>query len=128
MANDPKNFRIPKDFTLFGHRYTVVMEDELFVKESAYGTADEDAKRIRIQKVGIVEKKYPEIKGEPSESVQVLITDETVIETFYHELCHIIFAALGEEELGANEKLVNMMGKSFLELYLSANYEEEKSR
>ena len=104
------------------------MEDELFVKESAYGTADEDAKRIRIQKIGIVEKKYPETEGTPAESVQILITDEVIIETFYHELCHIIFDAIGEDELSQNEKLVNMMGKSFLELYLSANYEEEKSQ
>lgn len=129
MANDPKNFRIPKEFTLFGHRYTVIIEDDLFKREECYGEADEDAKTIRIQKIGTVIRsdEYKDENGEKKITpVSVVITGEVLLETFYHELCHIIFDALGEYELSMNEKLVNMMGKSFLEVYLSANYEEEK--
>lgn len=131
MANDPKNFRIPKEFTLFGHRYTVIIEDDLFKREECYGEADEDAKTIRIQKIGTVFR-MDEYEGKDGENkinpVSVVITSEVLLETFYHELCHIIFDALGEYELSMNEKLVNMMGKSFLEVYLSSNYEEEKTK
>jgi hypothetical protein len=48
-----------------------------------------------------------------------------VIETFFHEVSHIIFDAMGEEELSANERLVNMMGKCMLEIYLSSVYEKD---
>lgn len=130
MANDPKNFRIPKEFTLFGHRYTVIIEDDLFKREECYGEADEDAKTIRIQKLGNVTRMdaYDDENGETKlKPVAVVITSEVLLETFYHELCHIIFDALGEYELSTNEKLVNMLGKSFLEVYLSSNYNEEKN-
>ena len=126
MANDPKKFRIPKDFTLFGHKYVVVLEENLFTKENCYGTADEDAKKIRIQKQGMCDLTHEGVKGAPAKTISIEITDEVIIETFYHELCHIILDALGEEKLSHNERFVNMMGKSFLEIYLSANYEEEK--
>ena len=125
MANDPKNFRIPKEFTLFGSRYVVVMEDELLNKESCYGTADDDTKTIRLQKKGSVirlhkDEETGELKPTPME-----IEDSVVVETFYHELCHIILDALGECKLSKNEKLINMLGKSLLEVYLSSVYEEE---
>ena len=54
----------------------------------------------------------------------VNITPEIVIETYYHELAHIVFDAIGEEELSDNEKLINMIGKAFLEIYLSSRYEK----
>jgi hypothetical protein len=126
VANDPKKFRIPKEFTLFGSKYIVTIEDKLFETESCYGTADDDLKRIRLQKVGPATR-ISEEDGVKHEA-NIIVTDEVLIETFYHELCHIILDALGEEELSLNEKFVNMLGKSFLEVYLSSNYEEEKSQ
>lgn len=104
------------------------MEDELFNKESCYGQADDDIKRIRIQKKGVVTRMDEDEDSKESKPTLVEITDAVLVETFYHELCHIIFDALGEYELSQNEKLVNMMGKSFLEVYLSAAYEEEKNK
>jgi hypothetical protein len=126
VANDPKIFRIPKEFTLFGSKYVVVIEDDLFSKEDCYGFADDDMKKIKLQKKGIATK-IKEENGVKTES-QIDVTDEVIIETFYHELCHIIFDALGEEELSANEKLVNMMGKAFLEIYLSEVYDEQENK
>ncbi len=123
MANDPKKFRIPKEFTLFGHRYVVVIEPDLFNTDEAYGTADDDEKKIRLQKLGPVTTHYEEDGVKKTTTIQ--ITDEILIETFYHELMHIILDALGETELSQNEKLVNMLGKSLLEVYLSSAYEEE---
>lgn len=126
MANDPKKFRIPKEFTLFGHRYSIVIEDDLFEKENCYGTADDDEKKIRIQKKQIVTKSYEDGTDKIIKNVPIDITDETIIETYYHEVIHAILDSLGEETLSENEKFVNMMGKAMLEIYLTSKYEEEK--
>lgn len=123
MANDPKKFRIPKEFTLFGHQYSVVMDNNLFDKENCYGIADDDLKLIRIQK----KKRVAKWDGvDPKKKVFVDITDEVIVETFYHELSHIILDAIGEEKLSHNEKLVNMMGKALLEIYLYSVYEKQR--
>jgi hypothetical protein len=56
------------------------------------------------------------------------ITDETVIETFFHEITHIILDAMGEDSMSENEKLVNIMGKAWLEIYLSLKYEKDSNK
>lgn len=124
MANDPKKFRIPKEFTLFGHRYTVLVEKDLFEKRNCYGIADDDEKKIRIQCIGKVNRSLEDEDTKEKHNVMIEITDEVIIETFYHELFHIIFYAMGENDLAESERLVNMVGKSMLEVYLSSVYEE----
>jgi hypothetical protein len=49
VFNTEKRLNIPKEFTLFGHKYKVQMENDLFEKEDCYGCADEDLKLIRLQ-------------------------------------------------------------------------------
>ncbi len=122
MFNKDKQIRIPKEFTLFGHKYKVVVSSSLFDTTSCYGLADDDTKVIEIQDTREVIKRSEE-DGVTSE-YRFFITNETMIETFFHELTHAILDALGEEELSNNEKFVNMMGKAWLEIYLSAQYEE----
>lgn len=126
MFNETKQLRVPKKFMLFGHEYTVVLVKNLYESESCYGIADDDLKLIKLQDLGTVTKKYEE-EGKHIE-VQFTITEQTLIETFFHEVIHIILDSLGEEQLSENEKFVNMMGKAFLEVYLSSRYEEEDSR
>ncbi len=121
MGNEAKKFKIPKTFTLFGHRYTVLLSDTLFKTSSCYGLADDDAKLITIQKAGSATK----VLEPEKEEIHFEITDEAVVETFYHEMIHIIFDALGETKLSENEALVNMMGKAWLEIYLSSTYEKD---
>jgi len=120
LLTPDKNFRLPKEFTLLGHRYTVVLVKDLYEKEDCYGNADDDLKLIKIQDVGTVTKKYTE-DGKQWE-VQFVVTPETVMETFFHEVVHIILDATGEESLSSNERFVNMMGKGFLEIYLTSDY------
>lgn len=122
VMNDPKNFKIPSAITLFGHRYLVVLQDDLFEKESCYGYTDDDLKKIVIQTPRKVTKEYILTTTKKSEEMEV--THAVFIETFYHELTHAIFDALGEEKLSKNEALVNMFGKAMLEVYLSSEYEE----
>lgn len=122
MFNPEKKLNIPKEFVLFGHKYTVRMEDDLFQKEDCYGTAEEDLKLIRLQNIGVVSKSYEE-DGKMVE-YKIIITPETVAETFFHEVLHIVLDATGEEELSLNERFVNITGKALLEIYLSSYYEQ----
>lgn len=126
MPNDPKKFKIPKEFTLFGHRYTVEFQKDLFEKSQCYGTADEDLKKIVLQSKGQVKKTIKENGKQISEVLD--ITDEIILETYYHELMHIIFDSIGHEKLSQNEALVNMIGKSLLEVYLSSLYEKSSKK
>lgn len=121
MENDIKKFRIPKSFNLFGHEYNVLMCDDLFNAKGFYGSADDDLKTILIQKAGKVHKH----DIDEDEDIYFEITDKTVVETFYHELVHIIFDAIGETKLSENEALVNMVSKAMLEIYLSSKYEKD---
>jgi hypothetical protein len=118
VFNTEKRLNIPKEFILFGHKYKVQIEPDLFEKEDCYGCADEDLKLIRLQGVGEVNRKYEE-DG---------VVYEAVAETFFHEVMHIILDATGEETLSENEKFVNIMGKSLLEIYLSSVYEKESTQ
>ena len=125
MFNQEKKIKIPSEFTLLGHKYTVVISKDLFELESCYGNADEDLKLIKIQDVGTVIRKHEE-DGKVVET-PVVITEETMIETFFHEVTHIILDATGDNELSENEKFVNLMGKAWLEIYLSSVYEKDSN-
>jgi hypothetical protein len=118
-----KKIHIPKEFTLFGHKYEVRLEDDLFEKENCYGNADEDLKLIRLQNIGEATRKYEE-DGKIYNS-KIVITENTLAETFFHEMVHIILDATGEEDLSENEKFVNIVAKCMLEIYLSSVYEKE---
>ena len=125
MLNPIKKINIPKEFTLLGHKYTVVIKKDLFETEDCYGNADEDLKLIQIQDLGEVTKRYKE-DGKMVER-KLIITEETMIETFFHEVVHIILDSTGELNLSQNEKFVNMMGKAWLEIYLSSVYEKDSA-
>lgn len=125
MLNPNKKINIPKEFTLFGHKYNVVIKKDLFDQEGCYGNADDDLKLIQIQDLGEVVKKYEE-NGKMVE-IKITITEETMIETFFHEIMHIMLDASGELELSENEKFVNIMGKAWLEIYLSSVYEKDST-
>lgn len=123
MFHPEKKAIIPTEFTLFGHKYIVRLENDLFENEGIYGDADEDVKMIRLQNVGEVIRRYEE-DGKVYET-KVQITHETLAETFFHEVVHIILDASNETELSENEKFVNIMGKAWLEIYLSSTYEKD---
>lgn len=127
MLYSEKTLTIPTEFTLFGHKYKIVLEKDLITTESAYGTASEDLKLIRLQDVGDVLRTYTDEDGK-KENVKLTITDETVIETFFHEITHIILSSMGDDKLSENEKLVNIMGKAWLEIYLSLKYEKDSNK
>lgn len=123
MFNTDKKIHIPKEFTLFGHKYSVIIKQDLFETEHCYGQADDDLKQIILQNVGEVKKIYEE-DGKTVEK-KMMITDEVLVETFFHEVAHIMLDASGETELSQNEQFVNIIGKAWLEIYLSSVYEKD---
>jgi len=126
VDNDPKKFKIPSEFTLFGHKYVVDVQNDLFDTTQCYGTADEDLKKITIQSKKRIKRI---IKEKGKDIVQNLeMNDKNFVETYYHELMHIILDALGREALSRDEALVNMLGKAFLEIYLSSKYEQHSKK
>lgn len=127
MSHTAKEFKIPTSFILFGSKYNIVFENELYEKEDCFGMAEEDIKLIRLQSrvpVPVIREVRDDNGVFKKVKTSFLITDEIVVETFYHEISHIILDAIGETKLSRDEKLVNMLGKAFLEIYLSSEYEE----
>ncbi len=127
MFTNDKPVRIPKEFTLLGHKYTVVFKPDLLETEGLYGDVDDDMHVIRLQSPGPAKKKSETNDGKVG-LVDMVVTNELLIETFFHEVIHAILDATGEERLSKNERFVNMMGKSMLEIYLSSVYEKEDSK
>ena len=115
MANDPKKFKFPTSFVLFGHRYRVVFSDDLYTKHNRFGDVDSDAKLIRVQTSAEVTS---------SEDNTFTIPDSVVVETFLHELVHAVLAEMEEDSLYKNEKFVGLFGRALLEVYLSSTYNE----
>lgn len=122
MVNNPKNFRFPKSFTLFGHKYRIQFVSDLYHTDDAFGYYDDDTKLIRIQSTGIL-KKDVEVRPGVFETLEFEVTDELAVESFFHELSHAILDAIEENDLSVNEKLVGLMGKALLEIYLYSEYE-----
>jgi hypothetical protein len=123
VLNPNKKINIPREFTLFGHKYSVIIKQDLFETEHCYGQADDDLKQIILQDVGEVKKIYKD-DGKTVEK-KMMITNEVLVETFFHEVVHIMLDSSGETKLSQNERLVNIIGKAWLEIYLSSVYEKD---
>ena len=78
------------------------MLDNLYESNDCYGYADPEKKLICLQKTGYVTRKFKENGKEIVE--QVLITEEDLIETYFHELVHIVLNVMGENRLYSNER------------------------
>lgn len=126
MKNSPADFRIPKSFVLLGHKYKIVQVPDLLAEEDVYGDEDYSGRQIRIQPKAMVPSEYTHPRKGPQSCV-IEVTDEQVIDTYFHETFHAILDSIGEEELSENEKFVNLVAKAMLEIYLSSDYEEEST-
>ena len=114
---------IPKSFQLLGHTYKVEISDKLYEDEQLYGDCDVEKKLIRIQSTGPVNRVYPKTK-----KVEVIdITEQDLLETFYHELVHAILYSMGEEKLFCDEKFVGLMGRCLMESLTNFNNVNKKT-
>lgn len=94
---------IPKSFKLFGHTITVEYDDTLHQKEDFVGLAE-----YRNNKI-ILDNNKTRMQSQ-------------IEQTFFHELIHFIFEALGEIELQKNEKIVDLIAQLLHQAFDTMEY------
>jgi hypothetical protein len=114
-------YKIPKRFSLLGHEYSVEIVKDLYENHDCYGDADPELKRIRLQSTGTVIRNIKGTKKTPDLKVEVTITTEDQVETFFHEIIHIVLYSIGEEKLYRDERFVSLLGRCLMEIEKTKN-------
>ena len=96
--------KIPKSFQLIGMDWKVEIQDNLMQRHGVFGMCDIATHTILLQKTN----------KDFSRDAQLV--------TLNHELIHSYFYSLNENELNANEKLVDMLGNLRLQFEKSVKY------
>jgi len=99
---------IPTSFELFGQTITVEYRRTLHKTHKAVGLWIPGKNKIVLQQRT---KTYD-------------ITDETIEQTFLHELTHALLTILGYEDLSNNEKLVDLIGNGLHQVIKSVKYQK----
>jgi hypothetical protein len=87
--------RIPKSFRLFGSTTNIVWDNERMNRDGKYGEFDYSKQQITL-----------------STTIGVLsLSEDKVLDTFYHEKVHAILMAMNERDLNDNEKFVDVFAK-----------------
>lgn len=110
--------RIPKQFQLGPHVIKVHLVSEAEMQKIAEGNRDEDDEDksapwgmfIRGENVIFVQK------------VRLGFNQSQQIHTFWHEFYHALFAALNENDMQENERLVDQCGLLHTQMVQSAKY------
>lgn len=97
--------KIPKSFKLFGRTVSVIIVPGLVAREDARGVSSYRLQQIQLEPLGEVN----------------LIENQE--QTFCHELIHWLLFALGEGELGNNEKFVDLMGSALHQALTTMEYD-----
>lgn len=87
--------KLPKKFKLFGTTINVVWNNERMNDKSQYGESDHGKCNITLSTTHGVDK----------------LSQDRIIETFYHERTHAILDAMHERDLSSNEKFVDVFSK-----------------
>ncbi len=98
--------KIPKQYELFGKTYKIVFNKTLIQDNDNCGECHYRTCRVMLQ---------PPTAG-------LDIPTEKIEAVFFHELVHSILFELGENDLNANEKLVDGIGKLLHQFTKSAKY------
>lgn len=87
--------KIPKSFYLFATKINIVWDNKHCNDKQMYGEADYGLSKITLSTTQGVNK----------------LSNDKILDTFYHEKVHIILDTMGEHELSRNEKFVDTFGK-----------------
>ncbi|MBC8181494.1 hypothetical protein H8E88_10265 [candidate division KSB1 bacterium] len=98
--------KIPKSFNIFGQKYNIKFDDHLIENDGDHGQA-------RYRKNEIVLQKTNNIIDRPQSQTEA---------TYLHEMIHIIFHEIGEDELRDNEKLVVLMANTLHQILETSEY------
>lgn len=98
--------KIPKKFKLFGTTINVVWDTEKMDREDALGVTEYVECSITLTKV---------YKGDK-------LTDDAIMDTYYHERVHAILHAMHEYKLSSNEKFVEVFSRLLRQSDETAEY------
>jgi len=101
--------KIPTRFNLFGSTYKVIWDDKRMNDRKNYGLSDYGKTEITLSTVEGVES----------------LSEDRIMDTFYHERTHAILDAMNEHDLSSNEKFVDVFSKLLRQADESAEYDEE---
>lgn len=87
--------KIPRTFKLFGTTVNVVWNNKRLNDKGVYGLHDYGKSEITLS----------EIEGTEE------LSEDRIMDTFYHERTHSILDAMNEQELSSNEKFVEVFSK-----------------
>lgn len=87
--------KIPTEFYLFGCKWKVVFDNDMLDNAGNYGEC-----RMTEKTIYLASKSHG--KERPQESIG---------ETFYHELTHAILDSAGYEKLSKDERMVSLIGR-----------------
>jgi 2-hydroxy-3-keto-5-methylthiopentenyl-1-phosphate phosphatase len=87
--------KIPKTFKLFGTTYNIVWDNDRLNDRNEYGLCDYSRSEIILSNTIGVKK----------------LSDDKIMDTYYHEKTHAILDMMNEGELSSNEKFVDVFSK-----------------
>jgi hypothetical protein len=98
--------KIPKRITLFSTKYNIVFNNQRMNDKSLYGLSDYSKSEITLStKHGVDD-----------------LSEDKIIDTFYHERTHAILDMMHERDLSDNEKFVDIFSKLLRQADESAEY------
>lgn len=87
--------KIPKSFKLFATTYNVIWDNERMNDKSLYGLCDYSTCTISLAKTYNMDE----------------LSQDRILDTYYHEKVHAILNAMDESDLCSNEKFVDVFAK-----------------
>jgi len=87
--------KIPKKFKLFGTTYNVVWDNKRLNDRQEFGLSDYSRSEIILSNTLGTED----------------LSEDKIMDTYYHEKIHAILDMMNEGELSANEKFVDVFSK-----------------
>ena len=98
--------KIPKSFKLFSSVFTVKWDNQKMNDQNIYGICNYSKKEIILSDLDGID----------------TISEDTRIDTFYHERTHAILDSMGEHDLSKNEKFVDIFSKLLRQADETAKY------
>lgn len=98
--------KIPKKFKLFGSTVSVEFNSDKLEKEKCIGLSEYNKHLITLTKINEAGN----------------LSDDSIIDTFYHEKVHMILDAMHERKISSNEQFVDVFAKLLRQADDSAEY------
>lgn len=98
--------KIPKSFMLFGATIKIIFDSKTCDDRSQYGHASYGESEIVLTKTDHT----------------IKLSEDKILDTFYHEKIHMILDTMNERELSRNEKFVDIFAKLLRQSDESAIY------